>query len=45
MPDWTMKVVYGNKNQLDENTRITITYKTGTRQKLAEWEQLRIFSE
>lgn len=45
MPDWTMTVAYGKKDQLDENTRITITYKTGTRQKLAEWGKLKIIGE
>jgi len=45
MPDWKMKIVYGKGTRFDENTRITITYKTRRKQVLANWGQLKIVSE
>ena len=45
MPDWKMKIVYGKRARFDENTRITITYKTRKKQVLANWRQLKIISE
>lgn len=46
MPDWTMKVTFSDtEEKLDDKTKITVTYKTGTKQKLADWGQLRILSE
>ena len=45
MPDWTMKIVSGNRKRFDETTRITITYKTGKKEVLANWGNLKIISE
>ena len=45
MPDWKMKIIYGNGKRFDENTRITIAYKTRKKQVLANWGQLKIVSE
>ena len=45
MPDWTMKIISGNRKRFDETTRITITYKTGKKEVLANWENLKIISE
>ena len=45
MPDWEMKIVRRKGTRFDENTKITIIYKTREKQVLANWGQLKIISE
>ena len=45
MPDWEMKIVRRKGTCFDENTKITIIYKTREKQVLANWGQLKIISE
>lgn len=44
MPDWTIQIMYGKRKRFDENTRITITYKTGRKKVLANWDRMKIVS-
>ena len=44
MPDWTLRVAWENQKRFDENTKIIITYKTGKKQILANWGNLKIVS-
>ena len=45
MPEWKMDIDYGKGERFDEKIKITIIYKTGKKQMLADWGQLKIISE
>ena len=44
MPDWSMRIEYAKRKHFDENTRITVTYKTGRKKVLANWDRIKIIS-
>ena len=45
MPDWTMQIEYGKRKRFDENTKITVIYKTGQKRVLANWDKMKVISK
>ena len=39
-----MRIEYAKRKHFDENVRITVTYKTGRKKVLANWDRIKIIS-